>query len=278
MKLWHLTTVVALFGALAPAVAAETYTAALPDLRVARGTRDVAAAWLADATPRYAHFVLGARYEAASLRVRTKAGSELALTLPEHQVFEDREPRLADLDGDGTDEIVIVRSSRDKGAALVVIGIRNGQLSIVAETQPTGRPNTWLNPAGIADFDGDGRLDIAYVQMPHVLGKLRVVTLRGGKLVEIATIDDVSNHAIGARHIRLSVVTDLNGDGVMDLAIPSLDRRSLRFLTFKGGAREIGRKALPEPAMSDFELDRGPQGLAILVGLASNRRVRIPLR
>ena len=31
-----------------------------------------------------------------------------------------------------------------------------------AETPPTGSPNTWLNPAGIADFDGDGMADIAY--------------------------------------------------------------------------------------------------------------------
>ena len=42
-----------------------------------------------------------------------------------------------------------------------------------------------------ADPAGDGRLDIAYVQMPHVLGRLRVLTLRTGESAEIATFDDM---------------------------------------------------------------------------------------
>jgi hypothetical protein len=41
------------------------------------------------------------------------------LTLPEDSAFEDRQPRLADLDGDGRDEIVLVRSRRSKPASLL---------------------------------------------------------------------------------------------------------------------------------------------------------------
>ncbi|MBM3569963.1 MAG: VCBS repeat-containing protein, partial [Alphaproteobacteria bacterium] len=239
------------------------------------GSGAIAEAWLIAPTARYAHFVLGARYEAGGLAVRTRAGAVVTLILPEDEVFEDRQPRLADLDGDGEDEIVLVKSHLRLGAALAAIALSGGRLGILAETPPIGRPNAWLNPAGIADFDGDGRADIAVVQQPHVLGLLRVWSLRGGRLVEIASLPDVSNHVIGSPALGLSAVADFDGDGIADLALPSRDRGWLRFLSFAGGVREIARRRLPAPAASDFELDRGDGKPGVIVGLADGRRIRV---
>lgn len=276
-----LRAVVGLASVAAVAVAgrasANDYPGAIPDLRIARGVGAIAEAWLADATTRYRHFVLGSEYEPATLVVRKRDGQLLRLTLPDFSVFEDRLPRLADIDGDGIDEIVLVRSYLNRGAALAVITLRGDTLSILAETPPTGTPNTWINPAGIADFDGDGRPDVAYVQMPHVLGLLRLWTFRSGKLVEIASLPDTSNHVIGSPHLGLSAVADFDGDGVADLAIPTKDRTHLRFLSFKGGARELARKPLGSKAVHDFKLRRNSgvpyvevgldRGVAKLVGL-----------
>ena len=247
----------------------------MPGSHIGRGSNHIAEAWLAEPTTRYRHFVLGARHEAASLRVALRDGRMLSLRLPETSVFEDRRPRLADLDGDGMDEVVVVRSYLDRGAALAVAAVRSGKLEIVAETPPIGIPHRWLNPAGIADFDGDGRLDIAYVQMPHVLGRLRVWTLGPQGLREIASIDDVSNHALGSSRLGLAAVADFDGDGVSDLAIPSLDRRTLRFLTFKGGVRELARKALPSPAASDFSVELRNGKPVVVVGLGGGRHVKL---
>ena len=50
---------------------------------------------------------------------------------------------------------------------------------------------------GIADFDGDGVNDVAYVETPHLGRVLRFWTMRGGKLVEIAAASGLTNHRIG---------------------------------------------------------------------------------
>ncbi len=96
--------------------------------------------------------------------------------------------------------------------------MRGNELSIIAETPPIGIPHRWLNPAGIADFDGDG---------------------------------------------------------VADLAIPSLDRRSLRFIALKGGAREIARKALPSPAVADFSIGQEAGKPVVIIGLGGGRTVKV---
>jgi hypothetical protein len=90
------------------------------------------------------------------------------------------------LDGDGTEEVVMVRSYLDKGSALAVLRVSDGALGILAETPAIGQPSRWLNPVGAGDFDGDGRIEVAYVQTPHIGGILRIWRLQDGKLVELA--------------------------------------------------------------------------------------------
>ena len=214
---------------------------ALPDARVAFWTKDVSRVWLAEPTARYAHGVLGDAIEAGSLVMELRAGRRTELRLDDDAVFEDIEPRIVRLDG--IERIIVVKSYLDRGSALAVVDPDPAR--IIAETPPIGRPNAWLNPAGIADFDGDGAIDIALVRQPHVLGRLELWSWRDGGLAKTAELADVSNHAIGSRVLGMSATADFDGDGRPDLAVPSLDRRALRLVAFAPQPRDIARVALP---------------------------------
>lgn len=249
---------------------------ALPDGHVGTGTRDIARAWLAEPTTRYDHGALGDKIEAGALVIEARDGKIHTLRLGRDAVFEDLEPRLVDLDGDGHDEVVVVKSYLKRGSALAVVALYKGRYKIAAETPPLGGPHRWLNPAGIADFTGDGKIDIALVRQPHVVGELELWTYADGRLQKTATLPDTANHIIGTRALHLSAVADFDGDGVMDIALPSLDRTHLRIVSFTPTAREIASIALPAKAVTNLALigdDKKPPSIA--AGLADGSLVVI---
>jgi len=163
-------------------------------------------------------------------------------------VFEDLEPRLADLDRDGTPEILVVKSYLAKGSALAVVGRRDGVWTIVAETPPAGEPHRWLAPAAIADFSGDGKLAIALVRTPHVQGVLQLWGFEGGKLSLRHEAAGYANHVFGESAIDNAAAVDLDGDGRPELVIPTQDRKSLAVLSLRDGIKELRRIGLPAPA------------------------------
>ncbi|MEP7031217.1 MAG: VCBS repeat-containing protein, partial [Pseudolabrys sp.] len=196
---------------------------ALPDSQVATGTRDIARAWFTDPVTRYDHGILGDKFEAGSLVIEMRDGNRQIVKLKDDAVFEDRTPRLADLDGDGRDEIIVVKSYLKRGSSLAIIAERKGKYDIVAETPPLGLPHRWLNPAGIGKFNGDGKVDIALVRQPHVVGELELWNWSGNAMRKVGSLDNTANHIAGTRALDMNVTADFNGDGVPDIALPSLD-------------------------------------------------------
>jgi len=163
-------------------------------------------AWFAGPTRRYDHAILGDDIEWGTLVLSDAAGGLHEATLPETHVFEDIAPRLADLDGDGSPEIVVIETEIERGAALAVYGLRDGELTRLAATPSIGRTHRWLAVAGIADFDGDGRVEVAYIDRPHLTKILRVVEVRpdpsGWELAQELEADGYTNHHIGSSEIE----------------------------------------------------------------------------
>lgn len=199
--------------ALAPAVslactvAPHTMTE-MPESVVEHDGTGIYRAWFDGPTTRYAHGVLGDEIEASELWVSSPTAANscgvLTVRLDDAHVFEDLAPRLRDLDGDGAAEVIVVRSHRDQGAQLAIYGdAGDGEsLALIAATPYIGRRNRWLAPIGVADLNGDGLQDIAYIDRPHLARTLRIWTYRpdgqgGGDLTEIAAASGVTNHRIG---------------------------------------------------------------------------------
>lgn len=244
----------------------------LRDGVLARGKKNISAAWFSGPNERYRHLPFGTKQHGGVLTVSLADRRVLRLVLPLDSVFEDLMPRIVDADGDGVDEILVVRAGIKDGAALSVVGVRGNELSIIAETPPIGTPFRWLNPVGVADFDGDGKPDIALVVTPHIAGELQFWTMRSGKLFQLDGIDDVSNHVFGSKHLGLAAIADFNGDGIADIAIPNQNRRLLRFITFaRGKIQELGEAELPVPAAEDFSVVVVDGKPAVRVGLAGGR-------
>ncbi|SEO79439.1 hypothetical protein SAMN04490248_11295 [Salinihabitans flavidus] len=155
-----------------------------------------------DPTTRYDHAVLGDAVEWGSLTMRTDTcrpicgGNGLGtirITLPETRVFEDIEPKLVDVGAETGKAAMVVESDLRHGARLALYGAQG----MIAATPFIGQRNRWLAPIGAADLDGDGHVEIAYVDRPHLARTLRVWRFQGGALEQVADATGLTNHRIG---------------------------------------------------------------------------------
>ncbi|MEM1284488.1 MAG: hypothetical protein AAGH43_03810 [Pseudomonadota bacterium] len=248
----------------------------LPDGCVARGSGDVRAAWYTEPTDRYRHAILGDALEAGALTVRLANGAQTTFRLPQDQVFEDRTPRLADLDGDGRTEIITIRASTRLGGSVAVFGVRGETLVEIAATPYIGRSNRWLNIAGMADFLGRGDLQVAFVETPHIGGTLKLATFDGHRLQVVARAGGFSNHEIRSREQRLSAIADIDGDGRMDLALPDARRTQLRLVRFAAGRIEnIASVPLPAAIVQPVASEGSNNSLRFLAGLADGSVISV---
>ena len=196
---------------------------------------------LSGPTDRYDHDVLGGIPPWSVLEVRAlpcgvcrEGFTDASAVLPAMLVFEDVAPRLWDVTGDGRPEVVVVESHVQRGARLAVWGFSDtgAELTRLAATNFIGTRHRWLAPVGAGDFDGDGRIEMAYVDRPHLTRELVFVRLDGGELREIRRLAGFSAHRIGDTTITSAV--RICADGSAEVLVPDADWG--RLLGVGGGA------------------------------------------
>jgi hypothetical protein len=129
----------------------------------------------------------------------------------------------------------VVESDLSKGARLALYDSKG----LRAATPFIGRPHRWLAPIGAGDLDGDGKLEIAYIDRPHLAKTLRIWRLDGDSFTEVTARDGFTNHQIGWDHIA-GGLRDC-GDGP-EMIVASADWSRLKALRFDGTltARDLG--------------------------------------
>lgn len=219
---------------------------------------DVVRAFYTSPTTEYDHGILGDAIEAADLVVNGADADTCGLRIAAGagHVFEDAAPRLADLDSDGRTEVIAVRTSVTQGAQLAIYGLRDGDIALLAATPYIGQRNRWLAPIGAGDLDGDGLIELAYIDRPHLARMMRLWRFDGAQLTEAYRIDGLTNHRIGDPAISGGVRTC---DGVAETVTASADWSRVIATRIENG------KAL----MQDLGPNRGAESFAAALACSS---------
>jgi hypothetical protein len=175
-------------------------------------------------------------------------------------------PAVADMNADGWPEIVVVTIEERGAQAYLFVGALEGPtlargwpVKLSAADTP-GADEAAFSPL-IADFDGDGSLEIALQAMN---GPLRLYSPSGDLVLELAD-------STGVGPVTHSAAADLDGDGLLELVATDLGAdHQPRLLVWHAGKhlREFGPGAgLPAPLDKRFPLKltglESQQGFAI---------------
>ncbi len=158
-------------------------------------------------TTRYDHGILGDAIEWGALRLtvdqcmdcQTTMIRDFVIRLPESRVFEDLAPRLVPQTDEAGPAAMVVETDLKQGARLALYD----EGGLIAATPFIGRTHRWLAPIGAADLNGDGDINYAYVDRPHLAKTIRVWRYEGGDeaLKLVAELPGYTNHRIGENHI-----------------------------------------------------------------------------
>ena len=221
----------------------EDFPAALPDGRSVTGSGSNVSGSsvtvvLADPTDRYRHGVLGDVVEAGAIEIYAADGGAAPAARVElvDEVVEGRSALLGDADGDGVDEILVTQSESERGARLVLYDLAGERL---AESTAVGRGNRWRSQIAIAPVGPDGEIEIIDVRTPHLGRTIEWFRLDGDALVRVAELDGFTNHVLGSRNLDLGIVADADGDGRLEVVVPTADRRALGVVGRTGSGAEL---------------------------------------
>jgi hypothetical protein len=251
---------------------AADFDDALPDARavIASDGSEVA---LTDATERYPHGVLGDEQEAASMTIRRPDGSVHVLNIEGDAVIEGQAPIAADLDGDGIDELIVTISDRTTGARLRAYSLDGMQ---IGESEPIGQGFRWRHQVAAGRVGPNGETELLSVRTPHIGGIVEAFRLVDGRLELTATVRGFSSHRIGSGNLDMALLVDVDGDGRLELVVPTDEMTSLGVLRRSDrGFELVAELPLGGRLASNIAATVDPDGHLVLAAATEDGRLRV---
>ncbi|MGD9092010.1 MAG: hypothetical protein PVF74_04125 [Anaerolineales bacterium] len=199
---------------------------ALPDARLLTDEQG-GLLLLTGPTGRYDHGVLGDGLEASAVTIvetQPLPGVSRTIAIPPPAVIEGIAPIWADLNGDGSREIIITVSDGSRGARLVIFNEAGEQIS---SGEPIGRGYRWRNQLAVAPFSPGGELELVDVLTPHIGGSVEYFHLEGQSLELVAQIPGYTSHVMGSRNLDMALSGDFDGDRGVEVLLPAQERTEL---------------------------------------------------
>ena len=180
------------------------------------------------------------------------------------QVIEGLVPLWADLDGNGTRDVILTASDVQQGSQFLAFLFPSGQ---PVAGPPIGQGYRWRQPIAVAPFGPDGGLELVGVRTPHLGGVVEFYRLVGSDLQIVAELPGYTAHVIGTRNLDLAVAGDFNADGLPELLLPTQDRLALGGIQrTEDGAQAIYRLDVGGQVVTNLSAVAPPEG-GLVVGV-----------
>jgi hypothetical protein len=228
---------------------------------------------LANPTTRYHHGIAGDEFEASAITlVETEPEFRVIQTIPIEapDVIEGISAIWADINNDGTRDIIVTLSNNQGGSRIVAYR-EDGTL--LAESEPIGLGFRWRHQIAVAQFAPNQPPMLVDVRTPHIGGIVEFFQLNEGKLDVFMEIRGYSTHSIGSRNLDTALAGDFNNDGIIELLAPDQGHINLGIISFEGVIASLPLDGILTSNLTAAELDGK---LYVGAGTQGNLKVWIP--
>jgi hypothetical protein len=203
---------------------------ALRDARPVINKDGLVALYIGASNQRYVHGILGDNFEGVSLVVLaltdTQFGIRARVDLQGEDVFEGMSPFWADINGDGSEDLVTTVSNSTGGSKIRVYLFNGTEFTGEVNGPDAGQGSRWRHQLAWGAFGPEGENELVAVLTPEVNGTVEFYRYNA----EAQSLDIVvqqsgySSHVIGTINLDMAVGGDFNGDGQPEIVLPSQDR------------------------------------------------------
>lgn len=253
-----------------------------PDARPVISADGRIALYVAATDQRYVHGIMGDDLEGTALlvlrTVEDRLQTVVRVDLPGDAVYEGLSPLWADVDGDGSQDVLTTVSDGSLGSRIRAYVFAEDTLREV-DGPPIGQPFRWQHQLAWGAFAPDGTPELVEVLTPHIGGVVRFYQFTGDALTIVAQQPGYTSHVIGSRNLDMAVAGDFNGDGLPEIVLPSQDRTRIAGIQrTEAGAAVDWELPVDGLVASNLAAVRLPDGtLALAVGTQDGRlRVWLP--